>query len=95
MVLQKTEFDKQSHAGLMAKFKYAEKIIDANLEKGTLCLQIKDVFSYSHGEHYNNNPMRESLIKLIIARYTEAGWTVKRNNGYDQRDGDWDNLIFS
>lgn len=39
----------------------------------------------------------ERVIKRIIAAYTDASmaWKVKRNSGDDQRDGCWDNLVFS
>lgn len=39
----------------------------------------------------------ERVVKRIIADYTDddMGWQVKRNSGDDQRDGRWDNLVFS
>jgi hypothetical protein len=84
MVLSKKEFDNNNAYGLQKLLEQMTSIIDNKLSQGKMFVHIKEL---------TDNPV--FLVK-IIKLYEDAGWKVKRYQGYDQRDGDsWDYLTFS
>ncbi len=88
MAIQKADLNSNKNERFQCVVSSVEKRIDemlkADYEPGEVCRI--DIMYLS---------CTEAVTKEIMKRFIAAGWTVKRHNGSDQRDGSWDYLDFS
>jgi len=88
MPIRKEECSKIREQAIQIALETIYKTIDVELRKNG---------------YYSNNTLRllgssdtDLKVKHLKQDYENAGWEVKRDTGYDQRDGEsWDTLIIS